>query len=57
MLTLDREDIVLVMEWLEGMGDMKTNFRDLTLRIKKDGLKHTPKGNPTLCKGEEGFIV
>nr|KYP45086.1 Transposon Ty3-G Gag-Pol polyprotein [Cajanus cajan] len=71
VFALDGEDIVLGMEWLEDMGEMRTNFKDLTLRIKKDGIKYTLKGDPTLCKGEvsakniirelqerdEGFIV
>lgn len=30
MFALDGEHIVLCMEWLKDMGDMKTNLRDLT---------------------------
>nr|KYP47302.1 hypothetical protein KK1_031095 [Cajanus cajan] len=54
VFALDGEDIVLGMEWLEDMGEMRTNFKDLTLRIKKDGIKYTLKGDHTLCKEKVG---
>lgn len=52
VFTLDGEDLVLGMEWLEGFGSMKANFKELTLQIKKDRVNHTLKGDPTLSKGE-----
>ncbi|RDY11078.1 hypothetical protein CR513_04306, partial [Mucuna pruriens] len=35
----------------EGLGDMKTNFKKMTLKIKKEGVKLL-KGNLVICKGE-----
>lgn len=71
MFALDGEDVVLGIGWLEGLGDMKTNFKGLTLKIKKGEAKYIFRGDPTICKGEvlarsivrelqgerEGFII
>lgn len=31
---LDGEDLVLGIDWLEKLGDIKANFRDMTLKVK-----------------------
>lgn len=52
VLSLDGEDIILGKEWLENLGDMKANFKELSMRVKREGVKYIIKGDPTLCKGE-----
>lgn len=52
MCSLEGENMVLGMEWLENVGDIKANFKNLTITVKKNGAKHVLKGDPSLSKGE-----
>lgn len=49
---LNGDNVVLGMEWLKSLGDIKANFKDLKLRIKRDGVKYNLLGDPGLLKGE-----
>lgn len=49
---LDGDDVVLGMESLESLGDIKANFKDLKLRIKKDVVKYNLVGDHALKKKE-----
>lgn len=37
VFALDGEGVILGMKWLEGVGDIKTNFKELTRKIKIGG--------------------
>ncbi|XP_057444004.1 uncharacterized protein LOC130736175 [Lotus japonicus] len=43
-------DVVLGLEWLAGLGDIKANFEKLTLKFKVGGQKVLLKGEPELLK-------
>lgn len=45
------EDVVLGMEWLENLGEVEANFKELTLKIE-GSTSYVVKGDPSLCKGE-----
>ncbi|XP_057424795.1 uncharacterized protein LOC130718278 [Lotus japonicus] len=63
-------DIVLGLEWLASLGDIRANFEQLTLRFTMNGQKLSLQGDPELCKKDaslnsllkalqhgEGFLI
>ena len=62
--------MVLGMEWLASLGEIRANFEQLTLVLKIDGRKVIIKGEPKLLKKDtslkstlkalrqgEGFLI
>jgi len=45
-------DMVLSMEWLASLGEIRANFEQLTLVLKIDGKKVIIKGEPKILKKE-----
>lgn len=41
---LEGEDLLLGMDWLEKLGDIKANFRNMILKVKQDGKVPCLKG-------------
>jgi len=43
-------DVVLGMEWLASLGEIRANFRELTLKIPTTKGSFTLKGEPTMAR-------
>ncbi|RDX90217.1 hypothetical protein CR513_27945, partial [Mucuna pruriens] len=56
---VDREakgaEVVLGMEWLSSLGEISTNFNDLTLMIPKEGATMVLKGDPSITRTTASF--
>ncbi|RDX72802.1 hypothetical protein CR513_47661, partial [Mucuna pruriens] len=64
-------DVVLGLEWLEELGEIKANFKELTLKFRKEGQEVVLRGDPSLYKAtvsvqamvkimeqeEQGFLI
>ena len=48
-LELGSADVILGMQWLETLGDMKVNWKLQTIKFKIEGAKYTMRGDPSLC--------
>ena len=70
LIGLGGVDMVLGMEWLASLGEIRANFEQLTLVLKIDGRKVIIKGEPELLKKDaslkymlkalhqgEGFLI
>lgn len=55
MFGLGGVDVVLGMEWLASLGEIRANFEQLTLALKIDGKKIILKGEPELSKKYASF--
>ena len=52
LIGLGGVDMVLGMEWLASLGEIRANFEQLTLVLKIDGKKVIIKGEPKILKKE-----
>ena len=43
-------DVVLGMEWLASLGEIRENFKELTLKIPTTEGSFTLKGEPTMVR-------
>lgn len=50
MFELGGVDVVLGYEWLEGLGKIKTDFKEHVLCAKVNGEKVEIRGDPTLSR-------
>lgn len=50
LLGLGGVDVVLGLEWLAGLGEIRANVEELTLKIKVGNQKLTLKGEPEMIK-------
>lgn len=48
-------DMVLGMEWLSSLGEIRANFRELTLKVPIVGGYHVLKGEPGLARAVVSF--
>ena len=48
LFPLDDMDVVLGWDWLEGLGEVKTDYKNFTMRIKHDGCKWILQGSKEL---------
>lgn len=54
-MELGGTDLVLGMDWLASLGEVKANFRNLILSSGKRGEKKVMKGDPSLCKTQASW--
>jgi len=45
-------DILLGLEWLAGLGEVRANFKNLELAWGHGGEKKKLRGDPSLCKSQ-----
>lgn len=50
-LTLGNADVILGVEWLETLGDVKSNWKEQRMSFKQDGKTVTLQGDSSLCNG------
>ena len=55
LMELGGTDLVLGMEWLTSLENVKANFRNLVLCWGQKGEKKRMKGDPTLCKSQASW--
>lgn len=53
--TLQGVDLVLGLDWLSSLGEVKTNFGKLELTLSRDGKLITLVGDPSLTKIELSY--
>lgn len=53
---LGEVDIVLRMEWLAGLGEIRANFQELTLKVPTSKGIHVLRGDPALARAAASFI-
>lgn len=54
-LDLNNVDIILGIQWLETLGEMRVNWKLQTLKIPMEGKLTTLQGVPDLCSSEVSF--
>lgn len=50
-LKLGNADVILGVQWLETLWDVKTNWKHQRMRFKQEGKAVTLQGDPSLCNG------
>ncbi|XP_061343289.1 uncharacterized protein LOC133289385 [Gastrolobium bilobum] len=50
LFDLGGADVVLGLDWLRELGEIKANFRELTIKYVSEGHEAVIKGDPTLSK-------
>ncbi|KAL6495833.1 hypothetical protein OROGR_030396 [Orobanche gracilis] len=55
LFTLQGVDLVLGLDWLSGLGEVKANFGKLELTLSRDGKRITLVGDPALTKTELSY--
>lgn len=43
------------MEWVCSLGEIRTNFKELTIKIPLEGIYHVVKGGPKLARAAASF--
>ena len=52
LMDLGGLDILLGLEWLAGLGEVRANFKNLELAWGHGGEKKKLRGDPSLCKSQ-----
>lgn len=50
-LKLRNADVILGVQWLETLGDVRTNWKEQRMRLKSKGVTVTLQGDPSMCNG------
>lgn len=50
-LKMGNADIILGVQWLETLSEVKTNWKEQRMRFEHNGVTVTLQGDPTLCNG------
>ncbi|XP_028552250.1 uncharacterized protein LOC114580023 [Dendrobium catenatum] len=50
LLDLGSTDVILGMQWLQSLGEMKVNWKKLYMEYGQGGRKVTLQGDPSLCR-------
>lgn len=51
-LDLGSTDVILGMKWLQTLGEMKVNWKLLSMEFREGGRTIVLKGDPSMCKAE-----
>jgi len=52
LMDIGGTDIILGMDWLASLGNVKANFKNLLLKWEHKGERRMIKGDPSLCKSQ-----
>lgn len=55
MMDLGGTEVVLGMDWLASLGDIKANFKNLIIRWRQGGNQLELKRDPSLCKTQASW--